>query len=161
MSEIKKLPLGAKQFEANGNTYHVHTDLTIERYRWLDKLQVAVAFGGDYENIFSRANRAYDLLNAGKMADAAVALNGLLESANRGISDDEPTVLQIGTLFLSKNEEPPTAWSEAWASSVINDIATEGYSMSDFFNLALECQRAYNGRLASNTPIYSEGELSE
>lgn len=158
MNELKAIQPGTTKFTANGNIYRVHHDLTVNRYVWLEKLQVIAAFGGDYDNLFRRAKSSYDALNAGKIADAAVLLNGLLESVNQGKSNDDPVILKIATLFLSKNDETIADWSESWASSVIDDIAKEGYSMSDFFSLALECQRAYADRLQYNTETYSKTE---
>lgn len=159
-TELKHLPAKASSWEANGKTYKVAEELSVYRHKVLDRLQVIAAFNGDLQTIFSKASDAYNAINALKAAEAAVILNGLLEGTGRALREEEPVLLLICTLFISREGEDITTWEEADARLKIQDWQAEGYAMRDFFALALNLQRAYNSLLESTTPLDLQ-ELSE
>lgn len=150
--ELKRLPAKASFFEANGKTYKIAEELGVYRHKVLDRLQVIAAFGGDLPTIFGKASDAYNALNASKPADAAIIMNGMLEATGRALREEEPVLLLICTLFISREDEDITTWEEAAAKLKIQDWQAEGYAMRDFFGLALNLQRAYNNLLESTTP---------
>lgn len=158
--ELKRLPAKASSFEANGNRYKIGEDLSVFRHKVLERLQVIAAFGSDLPTLFGKATDAYNSINALKAADAAVHLNGLLEGTGRALREEEPALLLICSLFISREGENLATWDEADARLKIADWEAEGYAMRDFFALALDLQRAYNNLLGSTTPLDLQ-DLSE
>lgn len=154
--ELKRIPIDANSFLANGTKYIIHPSLSVERYRHFQRLQVIGGFGSDYQTLYRAVSGAYDLLNKGKFADAAVKLNGLLEGIGRETSGQEDPFLLLCTLFVAKQGADLERWSEAEAQDCISDWKDEGYDVADFFKLALRLVRDLHNALAQDSRNISE-----
>lgn len=143
-TELKRLALDANSFLAMGKKYIVHPTIGIERYKKMEELQVIASFGADFKTLYAAANKAYGQLNAMKVGDAAVTLNGILEGLSRTLSGQETPLLLICTLFISEENEDLSSWDEAKAGEKIKDWTTDGYDAADFFKLAFDLLKQYH-----------------
>ncbi len=158
MSEttLKRIAPDANSFEANGVKYVIHPSLGVERHRHFEKLQVVAGFGADYQTLIQRVRKAYDQINAMKVADCAVTLNGVLEGMTRPISGQQHPLLLICTLFIAREGDDLTKWSEAEAAEQINDWKEAGYDVADFFRLAFVLVRRFSSASVGDSLSISE-----
>lgn len=133
---IKNLHLEANSFTANGQKYIIHQAMTIKRFEIYERLQLEVAYGIEFENIATQLNAAYDDLQKFKAADASVKIHNILFGLSRKLGNRELNILLLCSLFVCRENEDLTAWTEAEASEKINDWRTEGIDIQDFFKLA-------------------------
>lgn len=156
MAILKRLDPNANSFHANGHKYLIHGSLSIARYREFERLQVIAGFGADYQTLYQRVSKAYGEINQMKAADAAVTLNSVLEGLNRPLSGQEPPMLMLCSLFIAREEEELSRWTESEAIEKIRDWELEGYDTGDFFNLALRSVRLFHNAYAAPSLSFSE-----
>ena len=102
IKELKTIDQSANGFTANGKRYLVHNDLSVERWKVMERLQIEVGFGADFDTLYKTINEAYDLLNKSRPADASVKLHGVLSGVARVLNAREHPMLVITTLFLNR-----------------------------------------------------------
>lgn len=157
VTELKRIPPDANSFTSGGRKIIVHNSLGIERYRHFQRLQVVAGFGADYQTLYQTLQKAYGLLNAVKVADAAVAINGALEGVNRRINGQTDPLLLICTLFMVPEGENLAHWDESRAAETINDWLEDGYDIRDFFQWAFRLVKQFASDLQSGSPLTSDG----
>lgn len=126
-------------FTANGTTYLVERDggLSIARDRWLEKLSLYSLLGRDASGLLRECRMAYDAINNGKMADAAVKLDNIMKGAGDLESKHGP-LYYICTLFINQPGEDRKAYSLEDAKRKIADWEEAGIERSFFFGLATD-----------------------
>ncbi len=134
--ETKRINFDAPTIPANGKQYKFSRDLTIERYKELEQLEVEFFYGFDMHGLFNKLKDAYNDLNKSKPADAAIKMYRIMEGVADRVDKREPCVLRICSLFLVTDDEDVTTWSEDLAKQKIEDWQKEGYLIDDFFSLA-------------------------
>ena len=135
-NEIKRLPLDVKEFEANGRKYHVSKMLSVERWRQYEDLQPLIGFGRSFQDIFDSVKKAYEALQAPKIADASVILHNILTGIKEKLDGRHDPALQICALFINAEGEDEKVYDEEVMKSKIEDWQKEGYAIQDFFSLA-------------------------
>ncbi len=121
---------------ANGKEYKLLKELTIARFKELDKLEVEFFYGFNMQELFDKLKEIYELINKGKLADTPVKVHNLMTGVADKVDKREPVMLRICSLFLVTDDEDIHKWSEESAREKIMDWTEEGYAMSDFFTLA-------------------------
>lgn len=129
-------PNTAQSFIANGVTYHIEREggLSIARDRWLEKLGLYSLLGRDAAGLLKESRRAYDAVNNGKLADAAVILDNLMKGAGDLEAKHGP-IYYVCTLFVNREGEDRTKYEINDARRKVADWETEGIERSFFFGL--------------------------
>lgn len=156
---LRKLPYTSKKFEAGGHTYFVEDNLSIERYKHFQKMEIELGFTGRFSKFIESIKEAYEHLNNSKIADASVLLMKILEGAI-AIDEKTPIALWVATLFINRSDEDRTAWNQALAETKLNDWAD---IETDFFLIiALSRVESFNKNLKEISDlIQTVGSLRE
>jgi len=125
-----------KSFIANGKKFKVHESLTLGRFEEFERLQIYVAYGMTYQNLFGNLNDAWNALNETKPADAAAILYNIMNGTKNQIEKRENEILMICTLFICYEGEDLTTYDEVLALDKIDDWKKEGIDYTSFFDLA-------------------------
>jgi hypothetical protein len=156
MSELKRLDIASNSFEANGRKYLIHPSVTIERFKYFEKLQVSIGFNADYTTLATGIRKAYDDLQKFKGADASVTLYNLMEGIEKKRNDREHEVLLLCSLFVCREGENLAEWNETEAVEKIADWKA-GYDVADFFDLAWRLVRGFTERLRGGSGSSLDG----
>lgn len=130
-------------FTANGNKYYVLTSLSVNRFEEFESLQAIVGFGVSFQQLFNQERKAYDLLNEGRPADAAVILYNSMNGIKNHLEDRTNPILQMCALFICREGEDASTWNQKLADEKINDWKKEGISMESFFQLAFNSVQGF------------------
>lgn len=128
------LPPNTSKFEAGGKMYFVESNLSTARYQHYQKMQNELGFGMNFSSIINALNRAYAALNERKDADAAVAIQMILERS-LAVSEKKPIALYVATLFVNTADENRAEWDRARAEQKIEDWSN--IDVSFFLGLCL------------------------
>jgi hypothetical protein len=132
---IKHIDFSKDVIPANGKDYRVVKELSIARFKELDKMEVEFFYGFDMQGMYNKLTDAFNDLNKTKLADASVKIHNLIKGIADKIDNREHVVLRICSLFLVTEGEDESKWSEELAAEKAKDWAAEGYSMTSFFSL--------------------------
>ncbi|MCB0541918.1 MAG: hypothetical protein KDC70_00285 [Saprospiraceae bacterium] len=120
----RTIEVSANSFSGvSGKTYIVYPSLTAARYAVLETLQLEMQYKTSLSGFVSELQQAYEALNNGKQADAAVILNNAINGAARVESGEPYPILLICALFICAEDEEQGKWSEAEARAKIEDWA--------------------------------------
>lgn len=114
IKSLRKIPFNAKSFEAGGYTWHVEDDLSVERYRAFQRMEIELGYGINFSTLADRHKQIFDRLNEGKMAEAVVIVYQLMEGSV-AISEKTPIGLYVATLFVNRSDEDRSVWSRSIA----------------------------------------------
>lgn len=135
-NEVKKLPLDATHFEANGRKYHISKSLSVERWRYFEDYQALVGFGRSFDDIFTNVKKAYEALQHPKIADASVILHNILVGIKEKLDNRYHPSLMLCALFVNYEGENEKIFDEEDMNRKIEDWQKEGYDVNGFFSLA-------------------------
>lgn len=133
---LKRIDFNAPVIEANGKTYRLKKEISINRFRELEKMEVEFYYGFTMQEMFDKLKDAFGDLNKNKLADASVKVYRLMEGVADKVDKRENVMLRMCTLFLCTEDEDLTVWTEDLAKQKIDDWAKEGFAIDDFFTLA-------------------------
>jgi hypothetical protein len=156
MNELKRLDTAANSFEASEIKYLILPSLTIERFRQFEKLQITLGWNADYQTLATGIRKAYDSLQTMKVADASVTLSNLLGGIARKTDGREHEVLLLCSLFVVREGENISEWSETEATEKIADWKRGGYDVADFFDLAWRLVKDFTARLSDGSTNSSD-----
>lgn len=134
-SQVKFIDLEKGVFTANGNTYTIEGDLTIERYAEFQILERELALGISAKDLYSKLNELFTMVNSMQFADSAVMLNDLIRGQHK-LQEREPTVLRICALFMNTPDEDRSVITNDMITKKIADWKAEGIAMQSFFAVA-------------------------
>lgn len=134
---LKRLKIEDGSFEANGRKYFVETSISTGRFKEYQKLQHHVGFGVDFMSQYKTLTDVYDLLNKQKFADAAVRIHNTINGITKALDDRQHPALLMCTLFMNREGEDLSSWSEEDAVRKIEDWNKEGFDVQDFFSFAV------------------------
>lgn len=132
----KKIDFKSGQIPAGGKVYKITPELTINRFKILEELEVEFYYGFTMSDMFAKLKDAFDLMDKSKVAQASVTIHNLKEGIADRIDKREPVMLRICSLFLVTDGEDLNEWSDELAKQKIDDWSKEGYDINDFFSLA-------------------------
>lgn len=117
---LRKIPYAQKMFSAGGHTYYVEDALSIERYKAFQKMEIELGFSMKFSELAGKMRNAYDMANQLKLADTAVLIHSMLESATF-IAEKKPIALYVATLFINRSDEDRTSWNLTLAEEKLKD----------------------------------------
>lgn len=152
---LKKVDiLSDGKFTANGKTYFLEPEISIERYKMQNKLELEIGYSTTFKKHYKGLNDLYALLNNMKLVDASIKLRDVMESMNR--MDDQNNhhpILKYCTLILNTENEDRRIVDEKVMADKIEDWEKEGIPISCFFVVVLH---SVNGLLESYRGIFQK-----
>lgn len=133
---VKPVPMDKPSFPANGKEYTITEEISVERWRHFEDLNSLVGLGRSFSEVFNIIREAYEDLNKGKQADAAVKLHNLMTGIKNKLDGRHHPALLICALFINYDGEDTAIYDEKIMTQKVNDWQTEGYDMKSFFQLA-------------------------
>lgn len=164
-TEIKKNPnkpleyidiLESGEFQANGKTYFVEPELSIQRFREKQKLDLEIAHNTSFKKHYDGLKEMWDMLNELKLADATVQLRDILDGLVR-LDDkhDNHPIFKYCALILNTKDEDRRRVDEKLVDEKINDWEEEGIPVRSFFFVALGTISGLADTLRENFPSSS------
>jgi len=151
-SPLEKIDiLNEGEFVANGKKYFLEPEISIERYKMMNKLELEIGYSTTFKKHYKGLNDLYALLNNMKLVDASIKLRDVMESMNR--MDDQNNhhpILKYCTLILNTKDEDRRAVDEKVMAEKIEDWEKSGIPISCFFVVVLH---SVNGLLESYKEI--------
>lgn len=154
----KKIPITANSFEANSRKYIIHPDLSVARYEQYERQQMVIATGTDHQAAFNALSDAFEEINKGRFAWAAVRIHDQMQALSRFIENREHPVLLLCTLFMNREGEDVGQWDEALAAEKIADWRAEGLEMAPFFAFARNLAAVQTNVLLPNSLATSQAD---
>ena len=133
---LRRIDFDSKIIPANGKEYTLAGELTINRFKVLEELEVEFYYGFTMKEMFEKLKMAFSDLDKGKPANAAVKVHNLMTGVADRIDKRENVMLRICSLFINQKDEDLNSWSDELAKEKIADWSAEGYAIDDFFSLA-------------------------
>jgi len=136
--KLKRIDMSQPKFQANGHTYYIQSNLSLERYVEYLKLSNELAFNTDFEGVFKTLKQVHAAVTSGNDVLSAIQktteltynqMNAIVDFANR----DHPTVLRFCALFINREDEEIHTYDERLIDP---DWTEEGLAIDDFFYLA-------------------------
>lgn len=158
---IKKLPRDggkiARHFEANGIRYTIRTadeGTTIERWSQYEKMSLVVGYDANFQAMYQNLTQAMELCNGvvtkeNNFTDLVMHLNAMQEGVVSAANSRYNQAMYLCSLFIVRDDEDLTTWSEAEAEAKIADWNAEGYDVQDFLWLALSGLRGFESAYKS------------
>lgn len=132
-----QVPDNATSFTANGKTYVKSSSISFQRYGWMERLNLEVAYGRTVEQVFADQKRAFELLNAQKFAEAAVSIDTSMRGI-AGVADGRVhPVMRLCLLFWNREGEDVAIMTDELMASKVADMEASGIDFSFFFGQAL------------------------
>ena len=160
-NEVRRLNGSEKRFEAAGKNYIVHETLTVDGFQRLEELRVEMEAGNSVSDMLKLLNKAYDLTNKGRLADASVALYNAINVQERIVQGRPAAWLLALSLFVRPEGADLSRWTEQDAAQWIEDWNSEGLAIADLFNLAFTCNRRLGTDFSFNFPGTSDAPAKE
>lgn len=134
MADLRVINLDENHFECEGRKFFIRETLGFTRYRELQKLNMEFGYSATFHDIFKNIKTAWDMLNAVKLAEAAVVLHNIMYGVV-SLQEKEDPALRICALFIDEEGEDPTVYDEAKMKDKIDCWGRE-LAVTPFFQLA-------------------------
>lgn len=134
MNKLKKLDPAATSFEANGKTYYIETELSIDRFHEYQIYEKEAGFGMSFKSLVEALKDAYLDLNQMKAADASVKLHNVLTGISK-TAEKEFVLFKICALFMNTADEDRGIINDDMIARKIEDW--KEYEANGFFMQAL------------------------
>lgn len=109
--ELRTINFDNKHFECGGKKFYVKDSLSFARYREMQKLNLEFGYSATFNDIFKHIREAWDMLNALKLAEAAVILHNIMYGVVSLENKDDPA-LRLCALFIDEDGEDSTIYDE-------------------------------------------------
>ncbi len=136
ITELKRLPIGATSFEANGKKFIVHRSVGFFGWASLEKLRVEIQSGAGPSDLVKANGKIVGALRKNDVYDASVIAYNATSVAERISSGRPHPLLLMVTLFARPEGSDVRYWNEDTALEWLNDFNEEGYDVVDFFVFA-------------------------
>jgi len=139
--KLKHIDMSVAKFEANGHTYYIQSELSLQRYVEYLKLSNEITFNTDFDGMFSTLNKIFEAVSKGNDLLDAIRkarelsynqINAIVDFTNR----DHPTVLRFCALFINREDEEIHKYDDRMIDLKVTDWTEEGLDIGDFFYLA-------------------------
>lgn len=143
MDEVKWTPEpvtiapDARTFEANGRTYHKADSISAMRWKWMEMLNVELAYGRNPGEMFAGCRKAFDLLNKQQFAEAAVAIHDQMSGLAKIADGREHVVIRLTMLFWNYEGEDTRTMTDELMERKVDDVMKAGIDIGFFFSQAL------------------------
>lgn len=150
--QVQSIPKETKRFKANGNDYYVSDKISAARFKEYEKLVPRLTFGIGFDEMHKTLTQAFNYLNAGKPANAAIlihnVLNGIVDHNNP--KRTHPAMM-MAALVINRDGEDETKYDESVMLDKVRDWTEEGFDMLDFFELSLNSIQGFRETLLKYT----------
>lgn len=127
-----------QEFVANDKTYFLEPQLSIERFRESQRLEIEISFSTTFKKHYKTLSDLKEVLNQAKFVDAAVKLRDIMEGLIRiGNKNQHHPMMRYCALILNTHEEDRKAFDEKLVDEKIADWEKEGIPVSSFFAVVL------------------------
>lgn len=140
VKKLKKLDIGEGEFVANKVLYFYEPELSAERFRKMQELEIELGYGVSYKKMFDGIKKSYELVNEQKFADAAVYLHNLMTSIG-DLEQRKSPIMEYCAMFINRADEDRRTVDEKVIADKIKDWEIEGYDYHSFFLLAVNMVR--------------------
>lgn len=120
VNEVIDLKPDTKFFDTPGGRYFVSEKISVGRYQHYQRFEIQLGFSLRFSLLVDGLLSAYNALNERRDADAAVSIKQLLEGVTL-IQERKPIAMYVATLFINKEGEDKSEWSEAMADKKMDD----------------------------------------
>lgn len=149
-----KLAPTLKEFKAGDVTYYVEDSMSVERYKHFERLGIELGFTVDFATLFNKIRTGYDLMNAGRLADAAVNQYQIMEGL--ALLDEKRNIaLYVATLFINTADEDRTQWSVAAAEQKLKAWNEARLEVDFFLLVALSKVSGYKKAFEDVSKLFS------
>lgn len=131
------VPADARTFEAGGKTYHKADSISAQRYGWMERLNIELAYGRNPGELFAGHKRAYELLNKQQFADAAVSIHDQMSGLGKIADGRDHAAVRLTMLFWNYEGETVKEMTEELMQSKVNDVMEAGIDIGFFFAQAV------------------------
>lgn len=153
---LKVIDIKTKSFTANGKTYHIEMDgLAISRLIMYQKLQIEVAYGVTFVQMYDAIKKCYELTNKQKFADVAVKQYNILEGI-KTFENRRIPMLELCALFINEDKEDRGVISKEMIQAKVADWEAEGLDAIPFFQLAISSIQSFSQSYNEITQTISE-----
>lgn len=135
-NQVKQIPNDGTPFQANGKTYHVSNELSIDRWIKMQSLQIELGFGVEFEEMQKNWFKVIEFANKSKFTDIAVMAHNMVNGVSKAYSR-EPMILKFCALFFNVEGEDTGIITDEMISAKIEDWRTEGLGIDGFFVFSL------------------------
>lgn len=140
--------IGEGQFVANGKTYFLEPQISLERFRAMSQYEIEISFATSFKKHWEDLKELRAMLNEARFVDSAVRLRDIMEGLHR-IQDarNHHPIMWYCTLILNTDNEDRRAVDEKVMDEKIRDWEREGIPISCFFELVLHTVNGLPGSL--------------
>ena len=157
MNEVKTIDLEAGQFTANGKTYFIESQMSIERYRKYEEIEVELGYGRSFADVFDSIEKAMDDVNKNNLGEAYVKLYNLMKGVAQ-FKNKRPHVFRFCALFINEENENRKVIDEDMINLKIADWQAEGLDYQPFFTIAINSLTGFKERYKKLTLLTSHGQ---
>lgn len=163
MNELKQIPFNGEPFWANGKQYFQEENLSIDRWVYMNELQIQLGFGVEYEEMQKSWLEVFNKANEMKFADIAVMAHNMVNGISK-VYSRQPMILKFCALFINTEDEDRGVIDEDVINRKIEDWKKEGLGIDGFFvfslskvkGLAESYQNTIQAVLASTAEAFPE-----
>lgn len=152
--ELIVIPATAKEFHAGEIYFRVEDTLSVSRYKEFERLSIELGFGLGFGTLFGKIRTGYDLMNTGKLADAAVNQYNILEGLTL-LDEKKPIALYVATLFINTADEDRTKWTIASAEQKLKVWNDARLDVTFFLIVALSRVEGFSEAYKNVSPLSS------
>lgn len=116
--------------------YFFHDVLSVERYEVFEDLEMEVAQGRSFADVFNSQKKIHEFLNASKVADAAIENFNSMRMVQQKLEKRFHPAMRMVALFANEENEDITRYDDVVMEKKMNDWKAEGFAQKDFFHLA-------------------------
>jgi hypothetical protein len=147
MESLRVIDLNEKHFECGGRKFTIIESPSFVRYREMQKMCLEFGYSATFQDVFKNIKKAWDFLNALKLAEAAVVLHNIMYGVV-ALEEKYDVAFRISALFIIEEGEDVTTYDEGKMREKIDCWGKE-LSPLPFFHLA--------SSLVTNwAPIYND-----
>ncbi len=143
-------------FKGKEKQYTVTSQLSVERYIALLKLEVEAGLSASYLETFEAFKEIYNLVNKPLPEPGRVAI--IANNAMMGLENlDKKRIpgLYICALFINSEDEDIRYYDEAVMDKKIKDWQEEGYDVQSFLGFALSCIKGFRESYTAHIQKFS------
>jgi hypothetical protein len=136
-------PLDANSFEAGGVIYTATEDISIARYRILQKWEIEFGFDGSFRAQWEATTAIKEAIDQRKSISEIAYIN---EGLRRGITQIDRNLiyqLQVVSLWFNAPDEDPLTYDHEANTAKMRRWEAAGIGMGFFFAKAAACVRGF------------------
>lgn len=135
-NQVKQIPIDGTPFQANGKTYYLENDLSIDRWIKMQSLQIELGFGVEFEEMQRNWKSILEMAQKSRFADIVIMAHNTVNGISKAYSR-EPMILKFCALFFNVEGEDTGIITDSMITAKIEDWKAEGLGIDGFFVFSL------------------------